>query len=89
VINTFVLSDLLVGLSNRGSPRAVRSHVHPDCVDDAVVASEAGLLRVGLLGDHGAFSNLTTLIVVHHRVKSVKLFEKLCVIFVVLNFVGE
>jgi hypothetical protein len=89
VVDSLISSNFLVGFSDWSSPRAVRAHVHPDSVDNVVVTSETGLLRVRLLRDHGTFGTLCITHVVNHRVKLVKLFENFSVVFVVLNFISK
>jgi hypothetical protein len=88
VVNSLVLSDGSVRLSNRCTPRSGGSHIHPDSVGDVVIAGEAGLLFVGLLRDHGAFQALVSLRV-NEAPQFLKLFENLRVVLVVLHFVRK
>ena len=87
VIYSFVSWNVLVWFPNWCSPWSVRTHVHPNSINDVMITSKTGLLRIGWLCDHWTLSSLGVLSVLHHGPKLFKLVLKLGMVLIILNFI--
>ena len=89
VVYALVTRYLRVALSHGSTPRSRRSHIHAHGVYDVVVAGEARLLGIWLLGDHGIVVIATLTHTTYGGPELRQLLLEPFMVFLIQRFIGE